>query len=134
MTLAAMMLRDRYFMQGVSRHLKYATLAILLVNISIGGTLTPFAAPVLMVAAKWNWDTLFMLTTFGWKAALAVTLNALGATLLFRKSLAALPASDALPPATRTPMTVVTVHLIFLLGVVVFSHHPVVFMGLFLFS
>ncbi len=134
MTLAAMMLRDRYFMQGVSRRLKYATLAVLLVNVSIGGTLTPFAAPpVLMVAAKWNWDVFFMLSTFGWKAALAVGINALGAALLFRKSLSALPSSAALPPVTNTPMTVVAAHLIFLLGVVFFSHHPIVFMGLFLF-
>lgn len=55
MTLAALMLRDRYFAQSVSQCLKYATLAVLLVNVSIGGVLTPYAAlPVLMVASKWN--------------------------------------------------------------------------------
>jgi hypothetical protein len=53
MTLAALMLRDRFFSQGVSTRLKYATLGMLFVNISIGGTLTHFAAPpVLMVAGK----------------------------------------------------------------------------------
>jgi hypothetical protein len=36
------------------------------VNVSIGGTLTPYAAPpILMVAAKWNWDIVFMLQEFG---------------------------------------------------------------------
>lgn len=134
MTLAAMMLRDRYFLQGVSRHLKYATLAVLLVNVSIGGVLTPFAAPpVLMVAAKWQWDLPFMMSMFGWKAALAVGLNALGATLLFRKALRALPHRSVMPAGQHTPPAVVAVHLLFLFGVVFFSHHPIVFMGIFLF-
>ncbi|MEO7008989.1 MAG: putative Na+/H+ antiporter, partial [Caldimonas sp.] len=40
MTLAAMMLRERIFsVAGVSQRLKYATLGVLFVNISIGGTL-----------------------------------------------------------------------------------------------
>ena len=52
MTLAALMLRDLLFAQAVSTRLKYVTLGVLFVNISIGGTLTHFAAPpVLMVAA-----------------------------------------------------------------------------------
>ena len=134
MTLAALMLRDRYFVQGVSKHLKYATLAVLLVNVSIGGTLTSYAAPpVLMVAAKWKWDTSFMLAMFGWKSAIAVVINSLTATFLFRQSLRALPTQSVMPSDRHTPMLVVLVHLIFLLAVVFFSHHPVVFMGIFLF-
>ncbi|MFW9595208.1 MAG: putative Na+/H+ antiporter, partial [Macromonas sp.] len=77
MTLAALMLRDTLFTREVSDRLKYATLGVLFVNVSIGGTLTPFAAPpVLMVAAKWQWDIWFMIATFGWKAAVAVAINA----------------------------------------------------------
>ncbi len=132
MTLAAIMLRDTLLRQPVSNRLKYATLGVLFVNISIGGTLTSFAAPpVLMVAAKWNWDMTFMLTTFGWKAALAVVVNAAGVMLLFRRELGHVgdvPAAQAV-----VPFSVVLVHLLFLMAVVVFSHHPVVFMGLFLF-
>ena len=45
MTLAALMLRDRIFGAGVSSRLKYATLGVLFVNVSVGGTLTHFAAP-----------------------------------------------------------------------------------------
>ena len=90
MTLAALMLRDRVFKAGVSNRLKYATLGVLFVNISVGGTLTHFAAPpVLMVAAKWGWDTPFMLSMFGAKAALAVLVNAFAVTFLFRRELAA---------------------------------------------
>jgi Na+/H+ antiporter NhaD/arsenite permease-like protein len=133
MTLAALMLRDRIFAAGVSTKLKYATLGALFVNISIGGTLTPFAAPpVLMVAAKWNWDLWHMLAHFGWKSALAVSVNALATTLIFRRELARLPRT-APETGPRLPGWVVFVHLLFLAGVVVFAHHPPVFMGLLLF-
>lgn len=132
MTLSALMLRDSVFSGKVSERLKYATLGVLFVNISIGGTLTPFAAPpVLMVASTWQWDLGFMLQHFGWKSAFAVTLNAAMLTLLMRREL-----MELVTPTQRTvsaPFMVVCVHLCFLLGVVLFAHHPVVFIGLLLF-
>lgn len=133
MTLAALMLRDTLFAKDASNKLRYVTLGVLFVNISIGGTLTPFAAPpVLMVAAKWNWDIWFMVTHFGWKAAIAVAINASAAMLLFRHELGAMGQQEASGEA-QVPLPVVLVHLLFLLGVVVFAHYPSVFMGLFLF-
>lgn len=132
MTLAALMLRDRVFAAGASNKLKYATLGVLFVNVSIGGTLTAFAAPpVLMVAAKWQWDGLYMLSHFGWKAALAVLGNALVAALIFRAELARLPGASAEREAM--PAAVLAIHLAFLASIVAFAHHPPVFMGLFLF-
>ncbi|CAH0349342.1 putative Na+/H+ antiporter [Aquabacterium sp. CECT 9606] len=134
MTLAALLLRERLFMAPVSARLKYAALGVLFVNVSIGGTLTPFAAPpVLMVAGVWGWDMSFMFHTFGWKAAVAVMINAIGLVLLFRQELRqVLPASNSdSGPAIPWPVSVV--HLVFLTGVVVFAHHPAVFMALFLF-
>lgn len=134
MTLAALMLRDRLFSRGISPRLMYATLGVLFVNVSIGGTLTPFAAPpVLMVATKWDWNMGFMLSHFGWKAALAVGVNALGCTLLFNRELSALPSAPVDEQARPVPMVLTWVHILFLAGVVVFAHHPVLFMGLFLF-
>jgi predicted cation transporter len=136
MTLAAMILRDRIFsVSGVTQKLKYDTLGVLFVNVSIGGTLTPFAAPpVLMVAAKWDWDLWYMLSHFGWKSTIAVLVNAMETTLLFRKQLTGLPAPA---PAHRKreslPGWVALIHLLFLGGVVAFAHHPPVFMGLLLF-
>ena len=133
MTLAALMLRDTLFAGPISNRLKYATLGVLFVNVSIGGTLTPFAAPpVLMVAAKWNWDIGFMIATFGWKAATAVLFNAAMAMLMFRKELDHMAAAPQTSSAA-VPFAVVLVHLVFLALVVVFSHHPTVFMGAFLF-
>ena len=135
MTLAAFMLRDMFFSRGISTRLKYATIGVLFVNISIGGVLTPFAAPpVLMVAGKWGWDIAFMLSTFGWKAALAVGVNALAVTYFFRKEVRDVRIE---PPVRRTesdmPRFVTVMHLLFLAGVIVFAHHPPIFMGLLLF-
>lgn len=133
MTLAALMLRDTLLSREVSGRLKYVTVGVLFVNISIGGTLTPFAAPpVLMVAAKWNWDIWFMLANFGWKAAIAVVVNAAVAMLVFRGELAHMGKTPG-GQGAGVPLPVVAVHLAFLAGVVVFAHHIVLFMGLFLF-
>ncbi|WP_292992973.1 putative Na+/H+ antiporter [Nitrosomonas sp.] len=133
MTLAALMLRDTLFSKEISTKLKYATVGVLFVNVSIGGTLTPFAAPpVLMVAAKWDWDIWFMMTNFGWKAAVAVAVNACAVTWLFRNELGHVRQKDN-TAEEKTPFPVVLVHLIFLTLVVVFAHHPAAFMGLFLF-
>ena len=133
MTLAALLLRDRVFGQAISRPLKYATLGVLFVNVSIGGTLTHYAAPpVLMVAGAWDWDSAFMLNTFGGKAALAVLVNAVGVTALFWRELRQL-AAPAPGIEAIVPMPLVVVHLAFLAAVVKAAHHSVLFMGLFLF-
>lgn len=134
MTLTAMLLRERFFSKQAPNSFKYATLGVLFVNISIGGTLTPYAAPpVLMVAERWGWDLTFMLTTFGWKAALAVFINAAAVTILFRSYLAGLKTISPGLGRLDVPWPVVFVHLGFLVGVVIASHHIVVFAGLFLF-
>lgn len=133
MTLAALMIRDTLFSRTMSNKFKYATLGVLFVNISIGGTLTPFAAPpVLMVAAKWNWDIWYMMANFGWKAAIAVVFNAASAMYLFRHELTHLKMTGQ-QPKLAVPMPLVVVHLFFLVLVVAFAHHPKVFISLFLF-
>jgi hypothetical protein len=112
---------------------KYLALGVLFVNISIGGTLTSYAAPpVLMVATTWQWSSSFMLLTFGWKAALAVLVNATVVTYLLRRHLRAAPPPAGVAPEIRVPLPIVAVHLGLLAGVVLFAHHPVVFLGLFL--
>jgi hypothetical protein len=129
MTLAALILGDKLFSAKVSDRLKYAALGTLFVNVSIGGTLTPFAAPpVLMVAGKWGWDTWFMLATFGWKAALAVVVNSLVLCLVFRRELGAL-ADRPSDPSSPLPPLVMAIHVAFLATIVVFSHRPAVFLA-----
>jgi hypothetical protein len=131
--MSALLLRDHLFSKSISTPLKYITLGTLFVNVSIGGTLTPYAAPpVLMVANTWGWDIWFMFGTFGWKAALAVLANAGLAAWLFRAELRRLPVGAA-TARLETPAPLIAVHLAFLVLVVIFAHHPTVFFGLFLF-
>lgn len=142
MTIAALMLSPLVFTAATPERVKYLCLGVLFVNVSIGGTLTAYAAPpVLMVASTWKWDSAFMLTHFGWKAALAVVVNASWATWVLRPHLAGAPAGardgepSAAPPLdarATVPVSVVAVHLLLLAGVVLLAHHPVAFLALFL--
>lgn len=133
MTLAALMLGSQIFKPSVPEPLKYGALGVLFVNISIGGTLTSYAAPpVLMVASAWSWDTAFMASTFGWKASLAVLINATGIAFLLRRHLG--PHRTSTEGNTQPiPLAVTIIHLLVLTGIVVLAHHPVLFLGLFLF-
>ncbi len=131
MTLAALLMRDQIFARA-STPLKYAALGALFVNISIGGTLTPYAAPpVLMVAKAWGFDLGYMLAHVGWKAALAVLVNALGVTLLFARELRGIQHA-AKSPYSGVPLSMVVGHLLFLLAIVLFAHHPAAFIAVFL--
>lgn len=131
MTLLALVLKRRYFDQGISLRLAYATLGLLFVNVSIGGTLTHFAAPpVLMVASKWNWDSGYMLAHFGWRAALSCLASTLLTVAVFRKELATVePVQNR---SGHVPVWLTLLHVFFLAAVVGFAHHPDVFFGVFM--
>jgi len=140
MTLAAMMLL-RFFHKETSRLFKYAVIGTLFVNISIGGALTHFAAPpILMVASTWAWDTPYVFNHLGWKAAIAVLINATLLTLLLKKELhitgakerAEAEADDGDEIARPMPGSVIFLHLLLIAGIVLFAHHAPVFMGIFL--
>jgi hypothetical protein len=134
MTLSALLLRRGYFNPQAPKAFNYATLGVLFVNVSIGGTLTPYAAPpVLMVAERWGWDMNFMLYHFGWKAALACIINAVGVSIIYRAHLAQISTVHDAVARLETPWPVVMVHLVFMIAVVATNHHPLVFIGLFLF-
>lgn len=133
MTLAALMIRDTLFTRGVSSKLKYATLGVLFVNVSVGGTLTNFAAPpVLMVAAKWDWTTAYIFGAMGSKSALAVLINAGLLTAIFHRELAERAGAASTTDRARVPATLVAMNIGILALVVLTNHHPEVFMGLFL--
>lgn len=134
MTIAALLLSVLIFRPGVPEGPKYFALGVLFVNISIGGTLTSFAAPpVLMVAGTWNWDSAFMLVQFGWKSAIAVLINATLATAFLARHLKSAPdPKDLTARCAAIPFPVTAIHMAFLAGVVVLAHHPVAFLGVFL--
>lgn len=134
MTLAAIVLSAHIFRNNVSSYLKYATLGVLFVNISIGGVLTPFSAPpVIMVAAKWHWDVKFMLLTFGWKAAVAVAINTICVTALFYKELSRISHIEDKIETDSQPIFLIVLHFALLIGIIIFSHHTSMFFGIFLF-
>ncbi|MEO8299416.1 MAG: putative Na+/H+ antiporter [Burkholderiales bacterium] len=134
MTIAALMLAPQVFRPDVPERVKYFALGVLFVNVSIGGTLTSYAAPpVLMVATTWQWDSMHMLTQFGRKAALAVLVNATLAAFVLRQHLMPAIGSTAKQvPQPRVPLAIVLVHLTLLAAVVLMAHHPVAFLALFL--
>ncbi len=148
MTICAILLGRQFYDLAPSARLKYATLGLLFVNVSIGGTLTHFAAPpILMVARPWGWDTLYLLEHLGWRAVLGVVGSTLIYALIFRKELRSLegrpPSPDvdvpedvaadesaSLPPV---PTWITAVHLLFMAWTVANAHSPVFFLGGFLF-
>lgn len=134
MTVTALILLERFYNKGISQKLKYATLGLLFVNVSIGGTLTPYAAPpVLMVASKWNWDLLFMFTHFGFKAIISVLISTAIISFRFRKELSKIPSLGKVELHLKIPLWISITHLLFLAAIVITSHHPAAFIGIFLF-
>lgn len=146
MTIGALLLAKKFYRHNPEPKLAYATLGLLFVNISIGGTFTNFAAPpVLMVAGPWRWSTPFMFEHFGWKALAAILTSTTVYLLFFRKCLFRL--SDAADGKldgkvensswqereTPIPIWVTGAHLCFLFWTVYTAHFPVLFMGGFLF-
>ena len=134
MTIAALMLAPQIFRPDVPERVKYLSIGVLFVDVSIGGTLSAYAAPpVLMVASTWHWDSAFMFATFGWKAAIAVLVNATVCAFVLRRHVIPTVSNAAdSGPEVAVPKTVVAVHLALLAGVVLLAHHPVAFLGLFL--
>lgn len=140
MTICALLLGREFYSLKPSTSFMYATIGLLFVNISVGGTLTNFAAPpVLMVASKWDWSTLYMLKNFGDRAIVAILLSNLTYFLIFRKEFVALAVNRKKREAThhhtedKVPIWITAVHVAFLLGTVTVSHYPALFIGGYLF-
>jgi len=141
MIICAMLLGRRVLDLEPRPAFRYATLGLLFVDVSVGGTLTHFAAPpVLMVAAKFGWGTGFMMSHFGWKAVVGIVLANAVYAIAFRKEFAeladrALARAQGLQPEPERPVPswIVGVHLLFLALTVFAAHTPAVFIGAFLF-
>lgn len=146
MTIGALLLARQFFDLQPSASLRYATLGLLFVNVSIGGTLTHFAAPpVLMVARAWEWTTPFMLGHFGWRAAAAIAISTALYYVMFRQEFRALAAATAQPDVEiaadeaapdrsllPVPAWVTLVHIGFMAWTVFNAHYPALFVGGFL--
>lgn len=134
MTVCALLLHEHFFTKTDNCKFKYAMLGLLFVNVSIGGTLTHFAAPpVLIVAGVWDWDLLFMFKNFGWKSAVAVFLSTILTALYFRKDIIATAKLDKFKEGKqRTPYWIVLVNVLFLIMCIVYHSYISFLVPLFL--
>ena len=145
MTISALLLLENFYRYKPSERLKYATLGLLFVNVSVGGTLTHFAAPpVLMVAGTWGWDLAFMASHFGWKAVAGIVVANLIYFRFFKAEFASLayqrrPAGESMvfgAPAddhrVRIPHWVTAAHLLALAWTVFTAHYTALYIGGFL--
>ena len=140
MTICALLLRHRFYSLKPSESLKYATLGLLFVNISVGGVLTQFGSPpVVIVASVWNWNLVYMLSHFGWKAVIGIVLSNLLYLAVFRRQFARLAANvpdEEQDQEERRPIPweITGIHILFLCWVVANAHYPVlVILGLLFF-
>jgi Na+/H+ antiporter NhaD/arsenite permease-like protein len=140
MTIGALILAQQFYALKPSPRFAYATIGLLFVNVSVGGTLTHFAAPpVLMVAEAWQWTTPFMFVHFGWKAVLGIVLATMLYYVAFRRELARLETVRRAGPGGRglfdapMPFWITLVHLGFMAFTVLVAHYPPLFVGAFLF-
>ncbi len=139
MTISALLLRRRFYSLKPSETLKYATLGLLFVNISVGGVLTQFASPpVVIVANSWDWDLAYMLTHFGWKAVIGIVLSNLLYLTMFRKEFGRLatniPEEDQDQEGRRPiPWRITGMHILFLCWTIANAQYPVLVMLGFLF-
>ena len=126
MTVTAFILLKMFFMHSDSMPFKYATLALLFVNVSIGGTLTNFAAPpVLMVASVWKWNSAFMLGHFGIKALIAIIISTGLYAYVFRSQLRGSHGKEDLSVRElSSPWWLILLHTLILISVVLNAHNP----------
>lgn len=140
MTISALLLLENFYRFNPSERLKYATIGLLFVNVSVGGTMTHFAAPpVLMVAGTWGWDLSHMMLHFGWKAVVGIALANTIYFFAFKEEFAVLakkgaPTDEAVlfgapvdDHRVKIPVWITVVHLLALAWTVFTAHYTALY-------
>jgi hypothetical protein len=141
MTISALLLARQFYHYRPSPRLSYATIGLLFVNVSVGGTLTQFAAPpMVMAAGPWHWDMIYMFTHFGWKAFAGIVCATLLYYFIFRKEFDDLNQTHLKIGRALTqgggayiPNWIIAAQIGFLVYTVAVAHYPALFIGGFLF-
>lgn len=141
MTIAAILLTKQFYTFKPSFKLSYATLGLLFTNISVGGVLTNFAAPpVLLVVKAWNWSTYYMFVNFGLKAVIGILIANVLYYFIFRNEFTRMQTANQnemnneqkRKSKNYSPFWLSLIHAMFLAWVVIHLHYPVIFVGSFL--
>lgn len=141
MTISALLLARQFYHYDPPPRLKYATIGLLFVNVSVGGTLTNFAAPpMIMVAGPWKWDLAYMFVHFGWRAVLGIVVSTLLYFAVFRRDFTALEQARlakgrflTVGAGAHIPAWIIAVHVGLVVYSVAVSQYPPLFIGGFLF-
>ncbi|HEY3756168.1 MAG TPA: putative Na+/H+ antiporter [Opitutaceae bacterium] len=141
MTISALLLARHFYPYNPSPRLAYATIGLLFVNVSVGGTLTSFAAPpMVMAAGPWHWNSPFILIHLGWKAAVGIVVSTVLYYLIFRREFAELDRIHLARGRAQTqgggahiPIWIIVVQVLFMATIVALAHYPALFIGAFLF-
>ena len=132
-TISSLLLAKQFYQFNPSMAFRYATLGLLFVNVSVGGVLTNFAAPpVLMIAGKWNWDTAYMFMNFGIRSLSGIIIATSLYGFIFRKEFHRLQTTQN-NDQTTVPAWIICVHLFFLVWTIFNIHTPALFLLGFLF-
>lgn len=143
MALAALLLARQFYQHRPSHQLAYATIALLFVNVSVGGLLTNFASPaVLILSHSWHWSTPEVFLNFGWKSVLGILISNFLYWLYFRKEFAHLNERHRMSGQLFTdhvaessapiPIWITCIHVLFIIWVVATSHYPAIFVASFI--
>ncbi len=143
MALIALLLGRQFYKHHPSQKLAYATIALLFVNVSVGGILTNFASPaVLILSHSWHWTNTDVFLDFGWKAILGILLSNFVYRLYFHKEFTHLNNKHKATGSTFTqlshesakpiPLWVTTVNILFIVWSVATSHYPAIFIASFI--
>jgi hypothetical protein len=141
MTLCAVILERRFYAAKPSRFFAYGTLGLLFANISVGGLLTTYAAPpVLIIARSWGWNSWHVLSHLGWRAIIGILTANLVYFIFFKKEMNHLnrvKSQTVLDHQSKDkkgpiPFWIAIVHVVVLFWVVFNAHYPAMFIGTFL--
>lgn len=141
MTISALLLARQFYYLRPSASLSYATIGLLFVNVSVGGTLTHFAAPpMVMAAGPWHWGLAYMFLHFGWKAVAGIICATCLYYTAFRKEFERLNETYLKEGRAMTqgggayiPVWIITAQVAFLVYTVAVARYPALFIGGFLF-
>ena len=121
MTIAALLLASQFYVYKPSVSLSYATLALLFVNTSVGGSLTHFAAPpIVMVAGHWGWGLVDVFNQFGLASIFTILISNTIYFIYFRKELQSFKNKSETITSLQSPSWLILIHLSFITAFVVF--------------